>query len=116
MVFCFGPQNQVWTIWWFGPQNYRQTVFGFRPQNLVGVLAETGGSMWCDSLWAFGLPEYFRSGNSGNKNQYPISASKIHYPQIRVPANSGSGSGIPELPDIQKTQQIVNYSSSILKS
>jgi hypothetical protein len=26
------------------------------------------------SLWAFGLSEYFGSGNSGNGNQYPISA------------------------------------------
>jgi hypothetical protein len=29
------------------------------------------------SLWAFGLPEYFGSGNSGNGNQYPILAPQI---------------------------------------
>jgi hypothetical protein len=31
--------------------------------------------------------------NSGNENSYLIFAPKKHYPQIRVPDNSGSGSG-----------------------
>jgi hypothetical protein len=40
--------------------------------------------------------------NSGNGNCYPIAAKKKRYPQVRVPASSGSGSGIPNLPEIYK--------------
>jgi hypothetical protein len=36
--------------------------------------------------------------NLGNENHYPISAPEKHYPQIRVPAKSGSGSGYPIYP------------------
>jgi hypothetical protein len=53
-----------------------------------------------ESPWAFGLPEFFGSGSSGNEKRYPISAPKYHYLKFRVPDNSGSGSAIPELPDI----------------
>jgi hypothetical protein len=42
--------------------------------------------------------------NSGIEKRYPISAPKYHSPKFRVPDNSGSGSGIPELFDIQKKQ------------
>jgi hypothetical protein len=40
--------------------------------------------------------------NSGNEICYPITALKKRYPQIRVPANSGSDSGIPDLPEIYR--------------
>jgi hypothetical protein len=41
--------------------------------------------------------------NSGNGNCYPIAAKKKRYPQVWVPASSGSGSGIPNLPEIYKS-------------
>jgi hypothetical protein len=40
--------------------------------------------------------------SSGNKICYPQSAPKINYPQFRVPAISGSGSGLPNIPEINK--------------
>jgi hypothetical protein len=40
--------------------------------------------------------------SSGNENYYPITAPKNHYPQVLIPANSGSGSGIPNIPEIYK--------------
>jgi hypothetical protein len=36
----------------------------------------------------------------GNENCYPKTAPKNHYPQVWVPANSGSG--IPDIPEIYK--------------
>ena len=38
--------------------------------------------------------------NSGNRKCYPILTLKNHYPTIRVPAISGSGSGIPDIPEV----------------
>ena len=62
------------------------------------------GYVWV-SDWAFGLPNF--SGrvirviqNSGNRKCYPILTLKNHYPTIRVPAISGSGSGIPDIPEV----------------
>jgi hypothetical protein len=44
--------------------------------------------------------------NSSNENCYPITVSKKQYPQIRVPAISGSGSGITRFTrNITKSQQ-----------
>jgi hypothetical protein len=39
-----GDKCQV--IWRFGPQNHLWTIFGFGPQNLDAVLAGIGGVMW----------------------------------------------------------------------
>jgi len=49
--------------------------------------------------------------NSGNENCYPILVPKKHYPQFRVPDNSGSGSGIPDLLEFSKNNTL--YKSSI---
>ena len=38
--------------------------------------------------------------NSGSRKCYPILTLKNHYPTIRVPAISGSGSGIPDIPEV----------------
>jgi len=45
--------------------------------------------------------------NLGNENCYPILVPKKHYPQFRVPDNSGSG--IPDLPEFQKTTHYTNF-------
>jgi hypothetical protein len=65
-------------------------------------------SVFTDKTGRSGYP--FNSGrvvrvllNSGNGNWYPIAAKKKRYPQVRVPASSGSGSGIPSLPEIYKS-------------
>ena len=53
--------------------------------------------------------------NSGNGKRYPNSAPKNHYPKFRVRDNLGSG--IPELPDIQKTSNtITNFSTDFMLS
>jgi len=52
--------------------------------------------------------------NSGNENCYPILPPKKHYPQIRVPDNSGSGSGITRYTQIYRKQQTtLNFSSDL---
>ena len=52
--------------------------------------------------------------NSGNENCYPILPPKKHYPQIRVPDNSGSGSGITRYTQIYRKQPtILNFSSDL---
>ena len=52
--------------------------------------------------------------NSGNENCYPILPPKKHYPQIQVPDNSGSGSGITRYIQIYKKQQTTQIFSSNL--
>jgi hypothetical protein len=42
--------------------------------------------------------------NSGNEKHYLILALKYYYPKFWMPDNLGSG--IPELPDIQKKQHM----------
>jgi hypothetical protein len=49
--------------------------------------------------------------NSGNENCYPILVPKKHYPQFRVPANSGSG--IPDLPEFSKNNTLYKISIAI---
>ena len=52
--------------------------------------------------------------NLGNENCYPILPPKKHYPQIRVPDNSGSGSGITRYTQIYRKQQTtLNFSSDL---
>ena len=52
--------------------------------------------------------------NSGNENCYPILPPKKHYSQIRVPDNSGSGSGITRYTQIYRKQQTtLNFSSDL---
>jgi hypothetical protein len=52
--------------------------------------------------------------NSDNKNCYPIFAPKKHYPQIQVPDNLGSGSGITRYTQIYgKQQTTLNFSSDL---
>jgi hypothetical protein len=54
------------------------------------------------------------SKSSGNKIRYPIGASKNVYPKVRVPAKSGSGSGIPDLPENYKITAIAQTSQNFL--
>jgi hypothetical protein len=44
--------------------------------------------------------------NSGNENRYLIFTPKKHYPQIQVPDNLGSGSGITRYTQIYEKQQL----------
>ena len=71
-------------------------------------------SSWELIAWAFRLPDFFESGNSGNLKfgqwkLLPDISPKKHYPQFRVPDNSSLGSCIPDLPEFSENNTLHTF-------